>query len=783
MTSPPRIARWMVAALVREPTREFLLGDLDEQFQDTVRDCGSRRARRWYWSQTLRSIGPARAIRRAPPDRWRVGRFDMSSFWSDVVVGLRTIRRSPGYGAITLLTLALAVGANTLLFSIANPLVLRPLPIADPDHLGWILMSHPERGVQRSPASLPDFLEWRPMTSFTALAGYQMAFGTLTGHGDAKRIQVSRATANLFEVWGLRPERGRLFQPGEDAVGRPASAVLSYRYWQQEFQGDSTVIGRMFMLDGRPLTIVGILPAAIEIGNLADIDLWAPLPLDAAVPRDRRTVRVVGRLAPASTLASADAELQTIAAAQVRDHRQTNDGWQAHVRSTKTVLASGDTWVILGLLGVIVVFVLLIACANLANLVLARLVARRREQAVRLALGASRWQVIRPVLVEGFILSTAGGVIGLGLAHGGLRVIRAAATEPFLRTMVEIDGYVLIFTMVLTFLTPVLFTLWPAITTGRSALSESLHGVRTSAGRAAGRHRSVLIASQVALAFSLLVVSALVVQSMVNLSRLNLGFDVSSILTYRFDLPSDRYPTPESRAAFVRNLEARLARVPGATGAGLTSHVPALDPDIVRPLSGTLHDGVKNDEKPWASWFDVSPGFFEAAGIRVLAGRGFAADDTAGRQPVAVLNRMAADRYFDDARQAIGRTITIHDAERGEVTAAIVGVVSDTRNNEVTNTSPQIYVPMDQWPLAAVTVFVRSVDPASRAQDVRSLMRNLDPGGGHFGAQDDEPDHRRRAGELADRQWALRRLRVAGAGACGRGSLWRHLVFGRPAAA
>ncbi|HYN10316.1 MAG TPA: ADOP family duplicated permease [Vicinamibacterales bacterium] len=727
MTSPPRLARWMVSALVQEPMREFLLGDLDEQFADAIRDQGCRRARRQYWSQSLRSIAPARAIRRTPGAYRPAGRLDMSRIWMDLVVGIRTILRSPGYSGITLLTLALAVGANTLLFSIANPLVLRPLPIEDPDRLGWIMVSNPERGVERSPASLPDFLEWRRMTSFVSLAAYARPFGTLTGHGDAKRIQAAQATANLFDVWGLRPARGRLFQPGEDSAGRPRSGVLSYRFWQQEFQGDANAIGQMYLLDGKPLTIVGVLTPAIEIGNLSAIDIWTPLALDATVPRDRRTLVVVGRLASTASLVSADAELQTIVASQIREHAQTNAGWQAHVRSTKTVLASGDTWVILGLLGVIVVFVLLIACANLANLVLARLVARRKEQAVRLALGASRWQVIRPVLLESFVLSIAGGLLGLVLAHAGLRVIRAAATDVFLRTMVQIDGNVMIFTALLSLVTPLLFTLWPAVSTGRSVQSEILQGARMSAGRTTSRRRSLLIGSQVALAFALLVVSALVVQSMLHLRRVDLGFDVRALLTYKFDLPADRYPTPAAQAEFARVLETRLAHLPGVTGAGLTSLAPALDADVVRPLSNTLHDGVKAEERPWACWFDVSPGFFRAAGIRVLAGRGFGADDSANRQPVAVLNKMAAERYFDSVQNAVGRTVTIHDAERGDQSATIVGVVTDTRDSQVVRTSPQMYVPLDQWPLPAVTVFVRSDDPASRAQDVQSLMRTVDP--------------------------------------------------------
>ena len=727
MTSPPRLARWMVAALVREPLREYLLGDLDEQFATQVCDVGPRRARRWYWSQSMRSIVPARASRGPSRGGLPGRRVEMSRIWKDVIVSVRTILRTPGYSAITVLTLALAVGANTLLFSIANPLILRPLPIADPDRLGWIVMTNPERGVERSPASLPELLEWRRMKSFSSLAGYDLRFGTLTGHGDAKRLQAAHATANLFDVWGLQPERGRLFLPDEDVAGRAPSGVLSYRFWQQEFQGDPGVVGRMYLFDGTPLTIVGVLTPAIEIGNLSAIDIWTPLALDAGAPRDRRTVRVVGRLIPGATLESADAELQPIFAGQTREHAQTNLGWQAHVRSTTTVLASGDTWVVLALLGVIVVFVLLIACANLANLVLARLVARRQEQAVRMALGASRWQVIRPVCLESFLLSIAGGLAGLGLAHAGLRILKATATDVFVRTMVTIDGNVLIFTAVLSLLTPVLFTLWPALSSGRSVQSDTLHGGRAIGGRIPRRRRSVLIGSQVALAFALLVVSALVVQSMMFLRRADLGFEVPRLLTFKFDLPPDRYPTPEARAAFVRTLEVRLAGMHGASGAGLTSSTPVIDPDALRPLSGTRYDGLKTEERPWANWFGVSPGFFQAAGIRAIAGRVFGAGDTADQQQVAIVNQMAAERYFDGVKDAVGRTATIHDAERGERSVTIVGVVTNTRDNQVLRTSPQIYVPLDQWPLAAVTAFVRADDPLARARDVQVLMRAVDP--------------------------------------------------------
>ena len=730
----PRVARMMVTALVHDPLREFLLGDLEEQFAHAAEQSAFRAWRR-YWGQAWRLVLHAAALRRGArgiaaargPAAGALGRFDMRNVIRDVHQGLRSAWRSPGYAAVTALTLALAIGANTLLFSIANPLLVRALPIQDEGTLGWIISSNPEREITRDFSALPDFLEWRSqLTSFSSLAAYKLGGGTLTGHGDARRIETGEVTTNLFEVWGIRPENGRLFQPGEDTPGRPRVGVLSHRYWHDAFAADRSVVNRSFLLDGQPLTIVGVMPASIEIGNLALVDIWTTLPLDASAARDRRMLRVVGRLAPGATVTTADAELQPVLDAQRREHPRILTGWQAHVRSTKTALASSDTWVVLALLGVVVVFVLLIACANLANLVLARLVARRQEAAVRIALGASRWQLVRPLLAESLLLSVVGGLVGLGLAYGGLRLITATAYEPFMRSL-SIDRNVLIFTLALSIATPLIFTLWPALSAGRSIGADALHGTRTSGGRKAGRRRNVLVGAQVALALSLLVVSALVVQSMLYLRRIDLGFQARPLLTYRFDLPDARYGDDGARAEFARTLEEKLRVVPGVEAAAVATHMPVFDGDLALRLSGTLHDGQTDNDRPWASCFRVGPGFFAATRITPLSGRAFQPADRAAGQPVAIFNQMAAERYFDRVDQAVGRTITVHDAGTGDRRVTIVGVVSNTRDSQLTRTSPQIYVPLEQWPAKSLRALVRSGDPAARARDVQAVMRDLDP--------------------------------------------------------
>jgi putative ABC transport system permease protein len=641
---------------------------------------------------------------------------------------VRTAVRSPGYSAIAIVTLALAIGANTLLFSIANPLLVRSLPLKDPDTLGWVAMANPSRDVlARGRASAPDLLEWRAASkSFSQIAAYGVKESTLTGLGDAERIQNACATASLGDVWGLTPVAGRALQPADEEPGRETAAVLGHRFWRERFNASPDAVGRRMSIDGKPAVIVGVMKPDIEIGNLALIDVWTPLLLDAASPRDDRTLRVVGRLKPGVTLAAADAEFHTMSAVQARDHRDTNEGWIASVTSTLDALASPSTWVILGLLGVVVLFVLIIACVNLANLVLARTVARRHDFAVQAALGASRIQLIRPLLCESLILSIAGALAGLAFAQAGLRAINAAASEQFLRT-VSIDTNVLVFTAIMAVLTPLLFSLWPAWSAGRAPAVEAIRESRGSSGRHSGRRRSVLIASQVALALSLLVVSGLVVQSMLYIIHVDIGLDVDKLVTYRFELPAEKYGASDQQARFAEGLARDLAAIPNATGASVLSHVPLFEGEVRRRLSGTLKDGSAEDERPWATWFGVSPEFFRTAGMPLLAGRGFEPSDRWGSQPVAILNRYAAEKYFESIPAALGRTLVISGGTTGDRPVTIVGIAKGTPNSvNWTLSDPQIYVPFGQWPARAMSVFIRS-DAGIEMSSVRAVMRQTDP--------------------------------------------------------
>lgn len=645
----------------------------------------------------------------------------------DLKLGLRTAFRSPGYSLVAIVTMALAIGANTLLFSIANPLVVRPLPLGDPDSVGWIRQTNGPLGVTIGRTSMPDFLDFRRQSrSFSTMAAREMGAGTLVGHGDPRRVTLARVTTNLPAVWGLSPVQGRLFLPGEDEVGRAPVGVMSHRFWREAFHADPAAVGRTFTLDGQTLTLVGVMDPVIEFGNLVEIDLWVPLPLDPSRTRDERTLSVMGSLAPGATVDSAGVEMQALAARLAAEYPVTNADWTLSVLPTRDAITGGDTWVILGLMSVVVLFVLLIACASLANLARARLVGRKQDLAVRKALGATRLQLVRPLVGESLVLGVAGGFVGLLLAQGGLKFINAIAFEPFFKTL-SIDQYVLAFNLGLSIVTPLLFSLWPALGQSRGVASDSLRGGRIKGTRAGRRKGSLLIVSQVAMALSLLVVSALAVQSMWNIRNAPLGLAVDRVLTFEVELPATRYRGGIERAEFSRRVVAGLAAIPGVDAAAVTSHLPVFNAEVQRRFTGTNNDGVREGEEPWAAWHAVSAGFFETTGIPVVAGRPIDTTDTADRQAVTVLNRTAATRYFTEPASALGRTIQLIGGTDTPRAVTIVGVVEDTRNADLTGVNPQMYVPFDQAPSATIRAVLASPAPTTRIADVRQVFRDLDP--------------------------------------------------------
>ena len=651
----------------------------------------------------------------------------MRTFLQDLQYGARVVRHRPGYASVIVLTLALAIGANTVTFSFTNILLLRPLPVRDQDTLGFVFALNPQRGTERGPTSIPDLLDYRQsLTSFSSVGGMRYGSHTLTGRGDALMLTAGQVTANLFETWGIRTAAGRGFVEGEDRPGAPPVAVLSHRFWQRQFAGDPAIVGTPLFLDGAPATVVGVLAPDIEIGNLSQIDVWTPIALDPASPRDQRNVRVSARLARGVDFERAAAEVAAVAARLEQDHPATNAGWRARLAPTGEAMTGSDTWIILGLLMRVVTFVLLIACANIANLVLARATGRRREMAVRAALGASRLRMVRQLLTESVLLGVLGGALGLAVAYGGLTAIKAAAYEPFFE-LVAIDRNVLLFTAALSLVTPLVFSLLPALQASRTNMNDTLKdgGARAGGGRRGRRSRAVLVVSQLALAMALLIVSGLLVRTMIAINTVEWGFEPAGVLSMRVDAPKWRYTSDEAVRGYYDRVFERFRALPGVRSVAAVDRLPVLGGESVVSLIVDGYAPQRPEDKPWAAVTIATRQFFAASGIPIMAGRGFEPEDTGSSSRVAVVSQELARRYWGSAERAIGGRMMIDRDDRQWL--SVVGVAGDLKRSDLKGTNPQLYTSADQAPGRAMSIMVRAVDPAALAGAARTELRAIDP--------------------------------------------------------
>jgi putative ABC transport system permease protein len=650
----------------------------------------------------------------------------MGTLIQDLRYGVRSVMAQPGFSIVVILTLALAIGANTVSFSFTNILLLRPLPVRDQDTLAWIFMVDPQRGGDRGLVSIPDLLDYRSsLQSFENIAATSTASVTMSGRGDAVALRASRVTANVMATWGLEMLHGRTFAAGEDSLGASPVAVVSHQFWQRQFGGDSSVVGQHLTLDGRPVLVVGVLRPEIEIGNLSLIDVWLPVALDPALPRDVRTLRVSARLRPGTTFDQAAAEVRTVAQRLEQEHPRTNAGWSARLAPTREAMTGAETWVILSLLMLVVGFVLLIACANIANLVLARATGRRREMAVRAALGAGRTRMVRQLLTESLLLGVCGGIVGLGVAYAGLAVIKAAAYEPFFE-LVKIDGNVLAFTALLSLASPIVFSLLPALQLSKTDLNEALKdsGTRTGGGVRGRRSRAALVVSQLSLTTALLIVATLLVRTMIAINNAPLGFRTEGLATLRVDAPQWRYGTDAAVTDFYDRLITRLSALPAVASVAATDRLPVLGGESTTQLDIDGHAPAREQDRPWAVRSIASEQIFSTAGIPILAGRSFESRDTADTQPVAVVNAEMARRYWGEPARALGARLRIEGDSRGWL--QVVGVVGNVVQPDLHSPNPHVYVSVRQRPQRALAILVKVDNPESLLPAIRGEVRALD---------------------------------------------------------
>jgi putative ABC transport system permease protein len=637
----------------------------------------------------------------------------MAALLEDLRYALRILRKNPGFTAVAILTLALAIGANTAIFSVVNGVLLRPLPFPESERLLEVYRRSPE-GISPS-LSVPHYMflagQAQPFSGVTAWPVMNSGFN-LTGEGLPERVMGARVTRSFFDVIGVRPALGRGFLAEEDVGGGAHVVVLGHGLWQHRFGGSPDIIGRSITLNGELFTIVGVAPAGF--GHPDSAQLWTPLQLDPASTEDANYLIVVGRLKPGVEPAQVSA-MMAVQSEQLRASRPSALDSELKLDATplQAMKARDVKPALLVLLGA-VSLVLLIACVNLANLQLARAANRERELAVRTALGASPSRIMRQLLTESVLLSTAGGALGLVLAVWAIPSLLALAPAGLpLPEVVGIDGSVLAFTLGVSVFTGLLFGLLPALQSSRPNLQGSLKvsASRATSGPGGNRTRKLLVVSEVALAVILLIGASLLVKSFATLQGTASGLDAENVLTMKLSLPESRYGSPEALESFIQRVTERVQALPGVQAVGYASTLPfELGADMEFAIEGRYR-GPSSDEGVGSAYYrPVMPGYFQALKIKLVRGRLLSPLDRHGSAPVVVINEAAARKYWS-GQDPIGQRITIGHAVpqiADKEPREVIGVVRDVHEVGLQEEAPAIvYIPPGQMPAALSTMMVR----------------------------------------------------------------------------
>jgi putative ABC transport system permease protein len=656
----------------------------------------------------------------------------MHLLWQDLRYGVRLLRKAPGFAAVALVALALGIGATTAIFSVVDAVLLKPLPFRDPERVLVIWEKNPTLNKVKLFVAPANFLAWqRQSRSLESVAALHDTSINLTagpnGHIDPEELRCERVSATLFPLLGVQPILGRTFRDDEDQPGRAFSVLLSYRLWQRRFGGDRSIAGKTIRMRDQPYLVTGVLPPDFAVIE-PNIDVWIPLGLNGADPRlaGSRFLVVIAR--SKDSLQSVRAEFDAIGARLEQSMPEVNHGWRPSVFTLEGELL-GDVrrslWVLLAAVGCL----LLMACVNVANLLLSRGASRRRELALRLALGAGRARIVNQLLAESLLLALGGDALGLllaaavvrGLAHSGAGGVPRLA-------FATIDLRVFLFALAASLLTGVLFGAVPAWATSGASLVAALNqgGRGGTAGRAGRAVRNGLVVTEVALAVVVLIGAGLLIRSFIRLRSMNPGFQPAGLLTMRVPLAGTRNAAPERRVAFFQELTLRMAALPGVRCVGAINGLPLTGLGSGVPFAIEGQPVPQPSQWPIAVLRSVNPDYFHALGIPLAAGRVFTAGDDAQAPPVIVINQTLARRYFP-ASGPIGRQLTLD--YRKPHSARIVGVVSDVKPERLQSEDwPSIYCPYPQAPVQTITLALRSDGPpptlASAAQ--REIHR-LDP--------------------------------------------------------
>lgn len=655
----------------------------------------------------------------------------IGDLWQDLRYGLRMLMRNPGFTIVAVLALALGIGANSAIFSVVNAVLLRPLPYKNPDTLVMVWDDQTHLGFPKDTPSPANFLDWREQnTVFEGMAAMTERSFNLTGAGEPERFDGRRVSANLFSLLGVEPQLGRAFTADEDKPGSRV-VILSHRIWQSRFGGDATIIGRALNLNGEAYTIVGVMPRSFQFPTQRD-QLWVPIafPADEASQRASHYLEVIARMKPGVTLQQARAEMSTIAARLEKQYPNENTRVGIVLTPLHEQVVGNIKPALLILLGA-VGFVLLIACANVANLLLARAAVRQKEISLRLALGASGARLIRQFLTESVLLAGLGGIVGLLCSLAGIRVLKRFIPDTISQVQaINIDSKVLFFTLLVSLATGFIFGLAPATQASNFNLNETLkEGGRDSGASVRGnRIRALLVVGEVAVSFVLLIGAGLLINSFVHLRTLDPGFRVDHLLTAKIELSESKYPDKERRAPFYNELLRRVSILPGVESAAVAGYLPFTYNGLSMPIGVEGRTDPPLDQSPDVVLRVVGPGYFNTMGIKFVQGRDFSEQDKTDTVQTVVISEKTARHYWP-GESPIGKRLKPGSTASEGPWREVIGVVKDTRQNDfVAEPKMQMFLVYAQTNSFAPNALVvrTSIDPLSLATSVRNAVWSID---------------------------------------------------------
>ena len=660
----------------------------------------------------------------------------IETFLQDARYAIRMLRKNPGFTAVAVLTLALGIGANTAIFSVVYAVLLKPLPYANPNQLVSAFQANIQEGVPEDGTSYPNFEEWRAQNHvFSDLSTINFHQLTLTGSGEPSVVNTCVVTPQHFALLDVKPLQGRIFYPDDGKQGAPPVVILSENLWRGALGSDPKIVGSSITLDKRPFTVVGIMPAAFRspfINNAQDV--WIPLVQDPLfgswmARRGGHWLPVFGRLKPGVSLAQAQAEMDTISERLASEFPAENKGWTVRLVPMQKEIVGDVRTALLVLLGA-VGLVLLIACANIANLLLTRATSRSKEIAVRTALGAGRSRIIRQLLSETAVLGLLGGVVGIALAYWGVRALSSLLPDnlPQLNA-IRVDNFVLVFALALSAIASVAFGLVPALFASKSDIQASLREGSSRSGESGNRRRarSFLAAAEIALAMVLLVAAGLLLRSFSKLTSVSPGFDAQHIVKAEVSLPQFQYSKPEQWTAFSDQLLAGIQAQPGLQDSAIAIPVPIADGFINLAFEIAGVPPASPSDSRLANYVSVSPNYFRVMGIPLLSGRLFNQQDIADAPRVTLISKALAQRYFPN-QDPIGKQLNFGFPPNADVSREIIGIVGDVRDKSLGDApAPMMYVPFSQAPFWGANLVVKStLSTSAVATSIRQQVQKID---------------------------------------------------------